>query len=292
MEDFGYVKDDQKKEMPLVVRKIALSFATLFSISCFIYITISAYYYVYEDKNENVETIKSPEGPIKVIEEDEVAIHGEGPKINDSIYEDIFGSKKESINKAASKIRISPEPALPPKNMISEKYVGESVPNLDVAENESDPAKTKEVAKEVKTDSKKHETKSAQQLVVYSDKPKDAKASQDFLTKGKVVTKAPEKKLSDQNLDGKKEEKRRYVRVQIAALTSKKSAEEYWQKINKNSRLVSGLKSYTEEVNLGKKGIFFRLQIGNFSDQVEAEDFCKKYTLQMQKNKADCIVVE
>ena len=45
-------------------------------------------------------------------------------------------------------------------------------------------------------------------------------------------------------------------------------------------------------MNLGKKGIFFRLQIGNFSDQVEAEGFCKKYILQMQKAKADCIVVE
>lgn len=283
MEDFGYVKDENKKNLAILSKKVALSCATLLSISCFIYVTINAYYYVYEDKNENVETIESPEGPIKVIEEDSVAIHGDGPKINDSIYEDIFGSKKESLAKSASKIRISPEPAIPPKNFAAANMIGESVPDIDTSENE----KEKEPQKGTR--------KPAQPIVVYSDKPKETQGSQDLLTKGKVeakvATKAPEKKVSDQNLDNPKPNKRRYVRVQIAAMTSKKSAEEYWKKINKSS-LMSGLKSFTEQVDLGKKGIFFRLQIGNFSDQVEAESFCKKYTLQMQKNKADCIVVE
>lgn len=287
MEDFGYIKDEKKKDLPLLTKKIALSCATLFSISCFIYITINAYYYVYEGKNENVETIKSPEGPIKVIEEDAVAIEGESPKINDSIYEDIFGAKKESLVKPNSRIRISPEPALPPKNLADEKIIGESVPDINVAENSNDKEKVVEPHKPTK----KRDSK-PQQLLVYSDQTADNTNTQDLLTKGKAEPKSPTKKLSDQKLDKPKDNKRRYVRVQVAALTSKKSADEYWRKISKNSDLVSGLKPFTEEVDLGKKGVFFRLQIGNFSDQVEADDFCKKYTLQMHKSKADCIVVE
>ncbi len=282
MEDFGYVKDEKKKDLSALTKKIALSCATLFSISCFIYITINAYYYVYEEQDNNVETIASPEGPIKVVEEDAVAIRGDGPKINDSIYEDIFGTKKESLAKTASKIRISPEPAQPPKNLAEDKMLNESVPDLNIAETE----------KEVQKPTQKSNKNPQQKILVYSDAPKETTGTQDLLTKGKAEVKTPKKQLSDQNLDNGKSDKRRYVRVQVAALTSKKSAEEYWKKINNNSNLTSGLKSFTEEVNLGKKGIFFRLQIGNFSDQVEAENFCKKYILQMQKSKADCIVVE
>ena len=281
MEDFGYVRDENKKDLASLSKKIFLSCATLFSISCFIYITIHAYYYVYGEKNSEVETIKSPEGPIKVVEEDELAIRGEEPKINDSIYEDIFGTNKESLAKMAPKIRISPEPAIPPKKMAAE--LGESVPNLK----ESDATKETQVLAK----------KPQQPIIVYSDKPKENEGAKDLLTKGNVAAKAEvkntAKNVSDQNLDKPKAAKRRFVRIQVAALTSKKSAEEYWQKIsNSNSRLFSNLKSFTGEVNLGKKGIFYRLQIGNFSDQIAAEDFCKRYTSQLQKSKADCIVVE
>ncbi len=275
MEDFGYVKDENKKDLSRLSRKIALSCATLFSISCFIYITINAYYYVYEEET-NIETIKSPEGPIKVIEEDEVAIPGEGPHINNSIYEDIFGNKKESLAKAVPKIRISPQPAIPPKNV--DNVINENVPNFNNTDKETETQK--QGRKQV-----------AQPIIVFNDKPRETNGSQDFLTKGKTDQRNTNRKLSDQNLDKSKNDKRRFVRVQIAALTSKKSADDYWNKIN-NSQLFSGLKPLTEEVNLGKKGIFYRLQIGNFSDQIEAENFCKRYTLQLHKNKADCIVVE
>lgn len=296
MEDFGYVKDKKKKELPIITRKIFLSCATLFSISCFIYITISAYNYVHNDQNANVETIKSPEGPIKVVEEDKVAIAGEGPKINDSIYEDIFGNKKESIAKNTTRIHISPSPspALPPKELATNDIIAESAPAVDNDEvvATQQPAKKSEKQNEKQKAEKK--LQSAQGLIVYNENPKETNASQDFLSKGKVETKTQtrnKQNVSDQNQDRPKNEKRRYIRVQIAALNSKNAAEEYWKKIS-GSRLFSGLKPFTEEVNLGKRGIFYRLQVGNFSDQVEGEDFCKKYITQSGKTKADCIVVE
>ncbi len=275
MEDFGYVKDENKRNLSQTMRKVALSCATLFSISCFIYVTISAYYYFYEEENGVVETIKSPEMPIKVIEADQVAIRDEGPKIDDSIYEDIFGNKKESLEKIAPKIRLSPEPALPPVD-------SEAAHNISETDNNSSDKNSKIAIEKNK--------KTQQQIIVYNDKP--SSSSQDLLSKNNAAKAAPTKQVSDQKLDKNKSDKRRYVRVQLAAMTSKKAAEEYWKKVSSSSTIFSGLKSFTEEVDLGKKGIFYRLQVGNFSDQIEAENFCKKYTLQLNKSKADCIVVE
>jgi hypothetical protein len=82
-------------------------------------------------------------------------------------------------------------------------------------------------------------------------------------------------------------------RVQVAALSSKNSAVEYWSRLKKSyPSLLSNLNYFTSEVNLGKKGTFYRLQIGNFKNQVDAEEFCRKFISQSGKSKADCIIVE
>ncbi len=296
MEDFGYVKDGKNKDFSALTKKIALSCATLFSISCFIYITINAYYYVYGDDNTEIETIKSPEGPIKIVEEDTVAIVGGAGKINDSIYEDIFGHKKESLAKVAPRIRISPEqPVAPAKMTAEDRMLNESTPILsDSSPERESPKENQKPGQKPGQKPDKAQQKSADQgMIVYRDKPKESDGSQDLLTKGKVESKVPSNTSGRDVATAKKSDKRRYLRIQVAAVTSKKSADEYWRKIsNSNPRLFSGLKPFTEEVNLGKRGIFYRLQIGNFSDQVEAEEFCGRYTSQMGKSKADCIVVE
>ena len=83
-------------------------------------------------------------------------------------------------------------------------------------------------------------------------------------------------------------------RVQIAALSSRESVKEYWSKLKKEyPKLFSKeLKPYVKRVDLGKKGIFYRLQIGNFNNQVDAENFCIEFINKAQKNKVDCIIVE
>ena len=97
----------------------------------------------------------------------------------------------------------------------------------------------------------------------------------------------------NQKNDNQKKDKPRVVRVQIAAMSSKSVAEANWQKLKtEHSKIFSKLKPFIEEINLGKKGSFYRLQVGNFFNQVEADEFCVKYINATQKNKADCIVVE
>ena len=268
MEDFGYQKDGSKNEFPSLFKKVFLFAATLFSIACFIYVTVNAYYFVYQEKNGDVETIKSPEGPIKVFEEEQIAGEKNAAQINRSIYEDIFGNKKESLQQANPKIRNSPEPALPPKPA---QIVKESLPSV------SSTAEVKQAPTQ----------KQEQKIVVYSDQEKKESPSKDLLTKtdGKIRNATPEKIVA--------QDKKRAVRVQIAAMASKEAAKESWKKLNQlYPSLFSGLKSFTEEVSLGKRGIFYRLQIGEFFNQIEAEEFCSKYVAQTKKSRADCIVVE
>lgn len=263
MEDFGYLKEEKSKFSELLKRFFLIG-ATLFSIACFIYVTISAYNFVYNDKNNNVETIKSPEGEIKVTEEAPVNVDSEKEKTN-SIYDDIFGSRKESLT---PKIHLAPEPVLPPKREEKPAVIVDSIDAMDKVD---------------------HKAQKDQRIVVYTDQKKEEAGSKDLLTKGSV----PTKETHTNTTVTKKSSNRGLIKVQIAALTSQSAVDDYWKKLNRlNSRLFSGLKLSTEKVDLGKRGLFYRVQIGNFANQIEAEEFCKSYVSQTQKSKADCIMVE
>lgn len=294
MEDFGYKKDDAGSKFSDLTKRVFLIGATLFSIAFFGYVTLNAYYFVYQDKNSDIEIIKAEEGPIKVLEENNIE-NKDALQIDRSIYEDIFGNKKESL-KGNPKIRNAPEPVLPPKaaeldrRLIKSRDImlQESVPDIE------SPAEVR------KAEAKKAEPRAPdnkndkQKIIIYSETAKPvegAKAptpTQDLLTKTDGETRAVKAKPTPPT----KSEKRA-VHVQVAAMTSKSSAQEQWDKLNRlYPSLFSGLKSFTEEVNLGKRGVFYRLQIGNFYNQIEAEEFCNRYVAQTQKSKADCIVVE
>ncbi len=298
MEDFGYQKEEEKSHILRLIKKSFMLSATLLSISAFIYVTITAYDYVNQDESE-IEVIESPEEPIKVIEEERADININELK-NNSIYDDLFGNSKESLAKNIPKIRFAPEPAFPPQAK-AERIFGQGAREQFVAKDgpanlvvDTDDSEVKKPA-EQRLLSQTNNGRQDQRIVVYSDQNKETGANKDFLTKGKVE---PQMQRTTQNIPEKtaasnKKNSRRYVRVQIAALTSKKAADDYWKKISRaNSKLFSELKPYTETVDLGKRGIFYRLQVGNFSDQVGAEDFCTRYTSQTQRNLADCIVVE
>lgn len=261
MEDFGYQKNsDQNGPFSDLTKRSFMVVAALVSLAAFIYITVSAYYYVYQDgNNSEVETIKSPEGPIKVIEEEMTAEEGgNSMQIDHKIYEDIFGNKKNNERQENTKVRNAPEPALPPKMQPTPAVI----------------ASTNAVVK-----------KDDQKIVVYSENQKPAETPKDLLTHEKRDnTAAPAPKPQSKKL---------VVKVQVAAMTSEEAAAENWKRLNRlYPGLFSGLKSYVEKVDLGKKGVFYRLQIGNFYNQVDAEEFCNRYVAQSHKSRADCIVVE
>lgn len=265
MEDFGYKKDESQSKFSDIAKRGFLIGATLFSIACFVYVTINAYYFVYQDEKSDIEVIKAEEGPIKVVEEK--AEEGtSGMQIDRTIYEDIFGNKARRKEVANPKIRSAEAPAVPPKMI------------------EVDRRLIKDSASIVATDPA---PKQEQKIVVFSDATKKEAPSKDLLTN----TKGEERTVAAKPTATKSQ--KRSVRVQVVAMTSKAAADETWNKLSKlYSGLFSGLKPFVEEANLGKRGIFYRLQIGNFFNQVEAEEFCNKYVAQTKKNRGDCIVVE
>lgn len=265
MEDFGYSRGERQNQISGLLKKSFLLGATLFSIACFIYITISAYSFV-NQKEGDIELVKSPDFPIKVTEEE--SEEKRSLQIDRSFYEDIFGNKKESLKKPS--IRNVPEPALPPKMIKADKsFISESTPTIIESSAKS---------------SKTNDTKGGK-IIVYSDKNSE-KPSQDFLTK------KPTDKKEEPNVKTVSN-KRKTVRVQIAAMTSRSSAEEYRDRIERlHPKLFSDLNFIIEEVDLGKRGIFYRLQIDNFFNQIDADEFCNRYVIQTQKSRSDCIVVE
>ncbi|OFW80475.1 MAG: hypothetical protein A2887_05060 [Alphaproteobacteria bacterium RIFCSPLOWO2_01_FULL_40_26] len=252
MEDFGYQRDGETNKFSEAVKRVFLVFATLFSLAVFVYVTINAYYFIYQDKNADIETIKSPEGPIKVIEEEQ---NQNAAQIDRSIYEDIFGSKKESLKTENVKVRKLPEAPRPP---------------IQREENKKENTATKE-----------------QKIIVYSNK-NETKPAHDLLTNLQG-----EKRDNTASPAPKPSNKKRAVRVQVAAMTSKEAAEENWKRLNRlHPNLFSGYKPIIEKADLGKRGIFYRLQVGDFYNQIDAEEFCNRYVIQAHKTRADCIVVE
>ncbi len=276
MEDFGYLKDDNNRS-GAIIKKAALIGATLFSISCFIYVTISAYNFIRADeKNRVIETIKSPPEPIKVVEEykyDEINNQNDGVKIDKEIYEDIFGNKKETLNSNPKHIRMQEEPVSPPP-VINQQFQDEE--ELENLKEQKIINKNQKLLSESPEADKNNDSK----IIVFSQNSGQNKDAQTLLNQRSQLN-------NDNN------HKRRTVRVQIAAFNSKKLSQEYWQKLNHDyNNIFSGLKYYIEEANLGKKGIFYRLQIGNFTNQIEAENFCNRFVLQTKKTRSDCIIVE
>jgi cell division septation protein DedD len=81
---------------------------------------------------------------------------------------------------------------------------------------------------------------------------------------------------------------RPYV-VQLAALKSQDSARPAWRRLQKaHSALLSEREMAVQEVDLGERGIFHRVQAGYFSDRTSALELCAALKARGQ----DCLVVK
>ncbi|MFT6332111.1 MAG: hypothetical protein ACJAW3_000438 [Lentimonas sp.] len=232
-EDFGYVKDRGASPLKAIAKKSLLIGAVFFSIACFFYITVNAYYFVYHDEEENsIKVIESPKEAIKVLSnsDDGEVIKG----IDKTIYDSMVGNKnlqKEDLNK----VKIIKKAATP------------------IAKNP--PPKKKVVEK-----------KPVKKVVILKSKT-NVKTS--TITQNKIS------------------------RVQLAALTSRVSALNYWNALQvKNSGLFNGLNHFINKADLGSRGTFYRLQIGEFKNKAAAESFCSKFIAQTRKTKSSCINVK
>ena len=275
-EDFGYLKDEEQSRAGVIVKKCLLAGTVLFSILCFIYISVNAYHFVYNDNNSDIKTIKSPEEPIKVVEdttpnENDVTVISD---LDKNVYENIVGNKKESMEKTKT-IKMPTAPSV----------------NL--------PSATKKEAlingkNEIKTAGTNNE-----KIIIYDAASKTStnklqdKTEADTNKKVEIKSATSENTRNQDKAPAPAKNSKKTSRVQLAAMNSAKSASDYWEKLDDHHpKLFSGLKPVIQEVNLGQRGMFYRLQVDGFYSQVEAEEFCLKFINQTGKTKSDCIVVE
>ena len=274
MEDFGYKRNEQIQTGNNFYKKIFLISAILVSLSLFIYISLNAYKLIYHDQKE-IETIKSPAQPIKIYEDSDYNDKDETRVVNRSIYEDIFGNKNNNIIQEEIKINQNIEPAYPPKNARDNK----KAPNVVIENNEEE----EEESPKPVDDSKENAEKKPSEI---SDKQKNELQKIQQIAKNKIAE-------TPKPSSAKTVRKRGSIRVQVSAMSSPESCKEYYRKLSqKYPTIFNKTKYYIEEADLGKRGIFYRLQIGDFFNQVDAEEFCENFIAQSQKSRSECIIVE
>jgi len=264
MEDFGYKKNNESKTNFFDAKKVFLFSATLFSISAFIFISLKAYNFINQD-NKEVETIKGPSEPIKIYEESDYNDKNSERVVNRSIYDDIFGNRRDIIREDI-KINKNSEPAFPPRDFDKNNQKSEQN-STDFDENSVEAPENSD-----KNLSEKNNSQPTKEAI----KINESSTEIDKKSQPKPIPK-----------------KRSSIRVQISAMSSKESCEEYFKKLNRlYPTIFSRTKYYIEQADLGKRGMFYRLQIGDFYNQVDAEEFCAEFISQSQKSRSECIIVE
>jgi hypothetical protein len=269
-EDFGYLKDKEQNNFAVIVKKALLLGAVLLSIFCFVYITISAYYFVYHDKNSDIKVIKSPPEPIKIVQ------RSNGSDIKDidkTIYDSVVGNPaliKENINNIIVIEQVK-TPLVKKNDINLSKYSAEDVGDRPKISNSAIVINDKDI-------------KSTNKMIIYDGE----NVSSDLVINDLSLTSINTLDNNTKNIVIKNSS-----RVQIAALTSRNSAVKYWSELTKSyPDLFANLDNFISEANLGEKGTFYRLQIGNFKSQVEAENFCHRFISQIGQSKENCMVVE
>jgi hypothetical protein len=77
-------------------------------------------------------------------------------------------------------------------------------------------------------------------------------------------------------------------RIQISAHRSAARAAASWERLRRaHGAIVGSLIPHTERADLGKRGIYFRVQAGNFKTAAEARAVCAK----LKAKRQDCVIV-
>jgi len=78
-------------------------------------------------------------------------------------------------------------------------------------------------------------------------------------------------------------------RLQIASVKTPAGAKDEWERVKRqNSDLLGSLSFIPERVDLGERGVFYRIQAGPVGDAQEAERLCTM----LRQRKVGCILVK
>jgi len=256
MEDFGYKKQKKSLNNNNLKKKFFL-LAVLISFGLFFWIVLKAYRFINDNNSSEIQVIKAKSTVIKIQKPETT----EEFNNNNLIYEDILQKKSENIDDY-QKVKVIDTAKKP--SQINE--------NNQKAPKNANETNIKMPNEALKTNPEKTTKNTPQQI------------KSNINSAEKVQEKTLDKTL--------KNEKNNNIKVQIAAMSSLDLAEEYWQKISKNqAKIIKNYKHFIEKTDLNNKGILFRLKIGDFVNQNEAEEFCQNFIFHSKKTKADCIIL-
>lgn len=269
-------------------------------------VAMGGWYFFYglesEDPNKPIPLIKATDYPTKELPDS--SAQPEVPHQDKLVYSRINPEEKGN---AVESILTEFEEPIDPQEI-----------NEDTAESEkpSEPQQPLESGlNELKTEEENNEQEPAEspvtESIVVVEEPKkepavESKATEEVEEKKEPATENEEvividsdkqKNVEDNTLQqpasGEPMEKAQKLksgyRVQVAALKSPESAKKEWARLQKEYAGVLGqLNPHYARVDLGvKKGIFYRVQAGDFEGKAAAEKVCQ----QMKSKKVDCLVV-
>ena len=98
-------------------------------------------------------------------------------------------------------------------------------------------------------------------------------------------------KQEENNIE-KKDIDNRFFKAQLIALRNQQQADNFINETRKKyTNILKNLNIFTVKIDLKEKGIFYRVQVGNFNTKEDAKKFCEEYVRIANKNLTNCIVV-
>lgn len=273
MEDFGFKLQNIKERywFKRTTRIILIVFAIIFVI--LIVSKIKKIFFNNSEKIENIVLIKSQNKEIKKLPEKEGGLVIDN--LNISVY-DVIDNKEKSIKnpilkKTQEKIKI--ENDLSDINLVEQELLAEKINSI----NENEEMDEKIIVQDIKD-------KQNMSITINNNEKKSTTNVNDLEKLGNNAL--------IRNLRRSKDEKHG-IRVQIMAIKSREGLVEYWNELkNKYPNLFNDKTYYIEKVDSERVGTIYRLQIGIFSKEAVAAEFCKEYIRLTNKNKTDCIIIK
>ena len=105
-----------------------------------------------------------------------------------------------------------------------------------------------------------------------------------------IVNEKEEDTITEEDL---KKQNNNFYKAQLIALKNQQQAKIFIDNTRKlYTNLLKDLNIFIVKIDLKEKGIFYRVQVGNFNTKEDASNFCKEYIKLGNKNITNCIVIK
>lgn len=281
-EDIGAERRRSARNVKIFVPMIA------FAVTCFV---AYAWYYdkvaISNNINIDLPVIKADKSPVRIKPENPGGMYIANR--DKKVYEAI--SKNKNL---PTVIRLLPNPEEPVEREIvikAKKTITEMIEKEDLEDllgriEEENIEKPKKIAA-AKLPAKKVIKKS--ELLAIDIKTLDDTSIEELTVSDFKIIPKPQKRLDNKRLIKQVNQNLKGFFIQLGSYRTNKDAQSSWSNIKKKHKTtLAKLSSATEKADLGKKGTFYRLQVGPFTQESSARSVCTK----LKDKKQGCFIVK